>query len=342
MKIIIDAMGGDKAPDEIVRGALNAAEAYGVDVILVGRGEDILSTLKKQGISDIPAHVTISHADDVIEMTDSPANVVKEKPKSSLVSSIEKLAAGDGDAVVSAGSTGALLTAATLYVKRVKGIRRAALAPFLPARKGSPLLIDCGANVECTPEYLLQFAFMGSFYAKRQLSLESPRVGLLNIGAEETKGAPLQKQAYQLLQKAGDSGRLNFIGNVESRDVAFGDVDVVVADGYSGNILLKTMEGVGMFFASMLKDMFTKNMGTKLASLLVKDGLTRFKKTLDYSEVGGTPLLGLQKPVIKAHGSSNALAIQNAVRQAIEFAGSGVIADIEKNIDYMKVDVSEE
>lgn len=338
MKIIIDAMGGDKAPGEIVRGTLDAVAEYGIQAVLVGQGERILEMLKERGVSEIPPGIEIAHAPDVILMEDNPSTVIKEKPDSSLVKAVRMLADGDGDAVVSAGSTGALLAASTLYVKRIRGVRRAALAPFLPARTGNPLLIDCGANVECTPEYLLQFACMGSIYAKKQLSLTKPRVGLLNIGTEETKGAPLQKEAYALLKKAGSEGLINFIGNIESRGVAFGEADVVVADGYSGNILLKTMEGVGMFFAAMLKDMFMSGLKSKIAALLVKKELKVFKKTLDYSETGGTPLLGLNKPVIKAHGSSNALAVKNAIRQARLFAESGVIDEISENIERMKAE----
>lgn len=337
MKIIIDAMGGDRAPGEIVRGALDAVSEYGIQAVLVGQAERILEILKERGMTEIPPGVEIAHAPDIVLMEDNPSAVVKEKPESSLVKAVRMLADGAGDAVVSAGSTGALLAASTLYVKRIKGVRRAALAPFLPARKGNPLLIDCGANVECTPEYLLQFAFMGGIYAKKQLGLQNPRVGLLNIGAEETKGAPLQRETYALLKKAAEDGLINFIGNIESRGVAFGEADVVVADGYSGNILLKTMEGVGMFFAAMLKDMFMSGLKSKIAALLVKKQLGAFKKTLDYSETGGTPLLGLNRPVIKAHGSSGALAVKNAVRQARLFAESGVIDEICGNIEHMKV-----
>lgn len=338
MKIIVDAMGGDRAPEEIVRGALDAAREYGTQIVLVGQGARILRLLKDQGVPDLPPGVAIADAPDVVGMEDNPAGVVKDKPDSSLVRAVRMLAEEGGDAVVSAGSTGALLAASTLFVKRIKGVRRAALAPFLPARKGNPLLIDCGANVECTPEYLLQFAFMGSIYAQKQMSVARPRVGLLNIGTEETKGAPLQREAYALLKKAGQDGRIHFVGNIESRGVAFGEADVIVADGYSGNILLKTMEGVGMFFAAMLKDMFMRRAGSKVAALLVKKDLAAFRKTLDYSETGGTPLLGLNRPVIKAHGSSNALALKNAVRQAMLFAESGVIEEISANIEHMKVD----
>jgi len=337
MKILLDAMGGDNAPHEIVRGGVQATQAYGVEVALVGRGEEILAVLKELGHDDLPPGVTVSHAEQVVEMTDNPATSSRDKPDSSMNVGIRMLKNGEGDGFVSAGNTGALLAAGIFGVGRIKGIKRAALAPVVPTKAGGALLIDCGANLECKPEYLLQFAYMGSLYAQTVLKKERPRVGLLNIGAEETKGTALQKEVYPLLTAAGKAGKIHFTGNVEGRDVAFGACDVVVADGYSGNIFLKTMEGVGLYFADMLKEMFYKSATTKLAALLCKDGIRKFKKTLDYSEVGGSPLLGLQKPVIKAHGSSNAKAIQNAVRQAKEFAEGQIIESIVSNIDAMKV-----
>jgi glycerol-3-phosphate acyltransferase PlsX len=251
------------------------------------------------------------------------------------------LAGGDGDAFVSAGNTGALLAGSTLLIKRIKGIRRAALSPFLPTKTGNALLIDCGANTECTPEYLLQFACMGSFFAARQMKLDKPRVALLNIGAEPSKGTELQKEAYALLEQAGKDGLIHFVGNVEGRGVPLGEADVVVADGYSGNVLLKTMEGTGMLFAGMLKDMLTKSAVTKMAALMLSGGIAEFKKIMDYTETGGSPLLGLCKPVIKTHGSANAKCVKNAIRQAKIFAESGVIAAIQQNIDKMKAGADE-
>ncbi len=336
MKIIVDAMGGDNAPSAIVKGALLAAQEFGVEIILVGPVERILQVLKDEGISEIPHGIEIAHASQVIGMEDNPSSAIREKKDSSLVVALGMLSQGDGDAMVSAGSTGALLTGSTLTVKRIKGIRRAALAPVLPTAKGGALLIDCGANVECTPEYMLQFAYMGSYYASRVLGKENPRVGLLNIGAEESKGGPLQKAAYQLLKQAGADGRINFCGNVEGRDVACGQADVIVSDGFSGNIMLKTMEGVGMFFTDVVKGVFKKNAITKFAAFLVKGGLMDFKKKLDYKETGGAPLLGITKPVIKAHGSSDAYSIRSAIYQAKLFAQSGFVEEITKNIEFMK------
>ena len=337
MKIIVDAMGGDNAPQSNVRGALDAVREQGVQVVLVGRGEEILKALKDEGVGELPAGLEIAHASEVVEICDNPATAFKEKKDSSLTVGLTMLKEGKGDAFVSAGSTGAILSAATLMVKRIRGIRRAALAPVVPTGGGGAVLVDCGATAECTPEYLLQFAFMGSYYAERVLGRPEPRVGLLNIGAEPSKGTGLQRETYALLQQAGEAGRLHFTGNVEAREAVYGEVDVIVTDGYAGNIFLKTMEGTGGFMAKQLKAMFKKNALTKLSALLVSDGLKAFKKLMDAGEVGGTALIGISKPVIKAHGSSDAYAIKNAIRQAASFAASGMIEDIAENIESMRL-----
>ena len=339
MKIIVDAMGGDNAPQAPVRGALDAIAEYGVEVVLVGRGEEILEALHKEGVTEVPQGLEITHANQVVEMCDNPATAFKEKKDSSLTVGLNLLKEGKGDAFVSAGSTGALLSGATLLVKRVKGIRRAAMCPVVPTAKGGALLIDCGATAECTPEYLLQFAFMGSYYAERVMGRPEPRVGLLNIGAEESKGTDLQRETWKLLKKADAEGRIHFAGNVEGKEAVLGAVDVIVTDGYSGNIFLKTMEGAGSFLAGELKKMFMKSVTTKLAALLVKDGIKDFKRMMDSREVGGTALVGISKPVIKAHGSSDAYAIRNAIRQAMQFASSGIIDDITENVEYMRLPV---
>ena len=338
MKIIVDAMGGDNAPQAPVMGAIQANKAYGVDITLVGRGEDILKVLKDNGIQDLPAGVEIAHASEVVEICDNPATAFREKKDSSLTVGLNLLKNGEGDAFVSAGSTGALLGAATLLIKRIKGIRRAALAPVVPTGNGGAILIDAGANVKCPPEYLIQFAYMGSYYAEHVLGRPEPKVGLLNIGVEPSKGTDLQTEVYPLLKKAGEEGRINFVGNIEAREAVEGAVDVIVADGYSGNIFLKTMEGTGLYLAKELKKMFLKGVLTKLAAVLVADGLKNLKKMMSSSEVGGTALLGISKPVIKAHGSSDALAIQNAIRQASQVASSGIIENIAANIDVMRLD----
>ena len=338
MKIIVDAMGGDNAPQAPVKGALDAVrELPGVHVTLVGQGDAILAALKEEGVQDLPPEIEVVHASEVVEMCDNPATAFKEKKDSSLTIGLNLLKNGKGDAFVSAGSTGALLSGATLLVKRIKGIRRAALCPVIPTKGRGTVLIDCGANAVCTPEYLLQFAFMGSYYAERALGCPEPRVGLLNIGVEESKGTELQKETYRLLKEADAQSRIHFAGNVEAREAMLGAVDVLVSDGYSGNIFLKTVEGTALYLSGMIKTMFKKNFFTKLAALMVSGGLKEFKKKLDSGEVGGTALLGISKPVIKAHGSSDARAIKNAIRQASQYASSGIVEGIAENIDYMRV-----
>ena len=338
MKIILDAMGGDHAPEAPVLGAMEAAKAYGAEITLVGRGAEILEVLKKHGIDTLPAGIEIAHADDVVDMHDDPARVIHQRKNSSMVIGLKMLADGQGDAFVSAGSTGALLTGATLLVKRVKGIRRAAMAPAMPTKAGHKVVIcDCGANAECTPEFLLQFGLVASAYAKQAFGLENPRVGLLNIGTEDSKGGQLQKDAYALLKQAGDQGLLNFTGNVEARGVPMGEVDVVVCDGFSGNVLIKSIEGTAMFMGSMMKKMFKKNFFSKIGYLLCKSGVTEIVKMLDYREIGGTQFLGIKKPVIKAHGSSDVLAFRNAVHQAMKAAENDISAELEQGLQELKV-----
>ena len=318
MRIILDAMGGDNAPQAPVIGALQAAKDFGAQIILVGRGEEILSVMRAQGYNDLPEGIEIAHADEVVDMHDDPANVIRKKKNSSMVIGLKMLSDGLGDAFVSAGSTGALLTGAPLITKRVKGIRRAAMGPAMPNKAGGKtVILDCGANAECTPEVLLQFGLVGSIYAKKCLGVENPRIGLLNIGTEDTKGTPLQKEAYALLKDAGDRGIINFVGNTEARDVPLGAVDVVVCDGFAGNVLLKSIEGTAMFMGSLISRMFKKNLLSKLSAALVMKDIKAFKKMRDYREIGGTPFLGIRKPVIKAHGSSDALAFRNAIAQAM-------------------------
>ena len=337
MKIILDAMGGDNAPEAPVLGALDAVKTYGADIILVGRGEEILEVLKKNGLDNLPEGIEIAHADDVVDMHDDPGTLIHKRKNSSMVVGLKMLADGKGDAFVSAGSTGALLTGATLITKRIRGIRRAAMAPAMPTKAGTKVIIcDCGANAECTPEFLLQFGLVASAYSKYTLGVENPRVGLLNIGAEDSKGTQLQKDAYVLLKDAADKGLLNFTGNVEARDVPLGAVDVVVCDGFNGNVLIKSIEGTAMFMGSMLKRMFKKNFGSKLGYLLCRSGVKDLTKLLDYREIGGTQFLGIKKPVIKAHGSSDALAFRNAVKQAMTAAEGNFTAQLEQTLAALK------
>ena len=334
MRIIVDAMGGDNAPGEIVKGAVRAQKELGVEITLVGRAEDVNACLEREGASDI----RVVDAREVVTMEDDPSTATRRKKDSSMAVALRLLKEGEGDAVVSAGSTGALLTGATLIVKRIRGIRRAALAPVLPAGEHGVMLIDCGANVECSPEYLLQFAYMGSFYAKTVMGAPEPRIGLVNVGTEDTKGGEMQHETFALLKKAGDEGRINFVGNIEGTDVFGGKVEVAVCDGFTGNVLLKGSEGVIKYMMKALKGIFYKNTKNKLAAAVLKKDLSEMKRSLDVNEVGGTALLGISKPVVKAHGSSNAASLFASIRQAKRFAESGIIAKIEENIDYMRLD----
>ncbi len=331
MKIILDAMGGDRAPEAPVMGALEAVKAYGAQITLVGRGQEILAVLQKQGINDLPEGMEIANADDVVDMHDDPAAVIHKRKNSSMVVGLKMLADGLGDAFISAGSTGALLSGATLLVKRVKGIRRAAMGPAMPNKAGGKtVILDCGANAECTPEFLLQFGVVGTLYAKKYLGVAEPRVGLLNIGTEDSKGTALQKETYPLLQAAADQGLIRFVGNVEARDVPMGAVDVVVCDGFAGNVLLKSIEGTAMFMGSLMKNkIFKRSLLSKIGYLFCKTGVDEVMKMLDYREIGGTQFLGIRKPVIKAHGSSDALAFRNAVKQAMDAAQADFSGELE-------------
>ena len=337
MKIILDAMGGDHAPLAPVMGAVQAAKDFGAQITLVGREEEIREALRSQNMETLPAGIEIVHADEVVDIHEDPAAAVRKKKNSSMMLGLKMLADGEGDAFISAGSTGALLSGATLIVKRVKGIRRAAMGPVMPNKAGGKtVILDCGANAECTPEFLLQFGLVGSLYAKKYLGVENPKVGLLNIGAEDTKGTPLQKEAYALLQEAGEKGLINFVGNTEARDVPLGAVDVVVCDGFAGNVLLKSIEGTAMFMGSLMSKIFKKSFVSKLAALLVMKDIKAFKKLLDYREIGGTQFLGIRKPVIKAHGSSDALAFRNAIRQAAVAAEADFSVELEEGLRELK------
>lgn len=322
MKIIIDAFGGDHAPLAVLQGAALAVAEYGVEIVLTGDRKTIEQCAAENSIS--LDRMEILQAESVILMEDDPTAVIKEKKDSSMSVGLRALADGKGDAFISAGSTGALVVGGSMLVKRIKGVKRVALASVIPGKNKRFLMLDIGANAECRPEMLQQFGIMGSIYAKRVLGLEEPSVGLLNIGTEETKGTELHRTAYSLLQKAP----LNFIGNVESRELPTGNTDVIVTDGFTGNIALKLIEGVSGTMFSMIKGVLKKNFVTLFGAMLLKKGLYEIKAKSDYTEVGGAPLLGTRKPVIKAHGSSNAQAIKNAVRVAKTFAETNVIGQI--------------
>ena len=338
MKIILDAMGGDNAPEAPVLGAIQAAKTFGSQITLVGKGEAILEVLKKHNIENLPAGMEIAHADDVVDMHDDPGTVVRKRKNSSMMVGLRMLAEEQGDAFVSAGSTGALLSGATLVVKRVKGIRRAAMGPAMPNKAGGKTIIcDCGANAECSPEFLMQFAIVASLAAKKNFGIENPRVGLLNIGVEDSKGTRLQLDTYPLLQKAHEKGIINFVGNVEARDVPLGGVDVVVCDGFSGNVLIKSIEGTAMFMGSLMKHkIFKRNLLSMLGYLLCKKGVDEVSGLLNSDTIGGTQFLGIKKPVIKAHGSSGVTAFRNAIRQAEEAAEKNFAAELEAELEKMK------
>ena len=344
MRIILDAMGGDNAPLAPVMGAISAAKTFGTQITLVGRGEEILQVMRQQNIDTLPEGVEIANADEVVDMHDDPANVIRKKKNSSMVIGLKMLADGEGDAFISAGSTGALLSGATLLVKRVKGIRRAAMGPVMPNKAGGrTVILDCGANSECTPEFLLQFGLVGSLYAKKYLGVKNPKVGLLNIGTEDSKGTQLQKDAYALLQAASDKDLLNFTGNVEARGVPLGEVDVVVCDGFAGNVLLKSIEGTAMFMGSLMKHkIFKRSLLSKIGYLFCKKGVDEVMGMLDYRYIGGTQFLGIKKPVIKAHGASDALAFHNAVKQAMAAAESDISAELEQELKKLTKEESQD
>lgn len=328
MTVIVDGMGGDHAPAEILKGCAAAVEELGVKIIVTGP-EDLLKKTMEE--LDIPEDgIEIRHADAIITMEDEAGSVLKAKRNSSMGLAFDLLRTGEGDAMVSAGNSGAVLAGGTLIVKRIRGIKRAAFAPVLPAGDKHVMLIDSGANEICTPEYLDQFGTMGAIYMKHAGFCDAPKVGLLNNGTEECKGTELHQQAHALL-KANPA--FEFIGNVEGRGVFDGQCDVLVADGFSGNILLKSVEGTAMYMMKIMKEALTSNFFSKMLALMLKPQLRKMKKKLDYTEEGGAVLLGVSKPVVKAHGSSNAKAFKNAIRQAANFAKSHAVEQIETEIN---------
>lgn len=326
MRIAVDAHGGDNAPTEIIKGCHLAVNELGVDITLVGQQSVILDVMEKEGIDK--NEFEIVNADVILTMEDEPTSVIKAKKDSSMAVAFGLVKDGKCDAFVSAGNSGALLVGATMIVKRIKGVKRAALAAVFPSETGPLMITDIGANVECKPEYLVQFGMMASEYMKHMFDIKSPAVGLLNNGTEEHKGTPLQQEAYKMMLES----ELSFKGNVEGRDIAFGGCDVIVTDGFTGNITLKTYEGLGKMISANIKDMFKKSLLTKIGAVFVLKELNAFKKKLDYKEYGGAPLLGISKPVIKAHGSSDARAFKNAIRQAVEFEKSGMIDVIQEKL----------
>ena len=329
MKIIVDGFGGDNAPLAVLQGCEMAVKEYGVEIVVTGDEETLKKTAQENGVS--LDHISFHHAPSVITMEDEPTSILKEKADCSMAAAFQLVKEGKGDAFVSAGNTGAILVGATFLLKRIKGAKRAALASVIPTATGCYLLMDCGANVECRPEILTQFGIMGSLYMKKVMKTANPKVGLINIGAEETKGGELQIAALAQMKEAP----INFTGNVEARELPKGAVDVAVADGFTGNIVLKLTEGMGSLMSAKLKEIFGGAVG-KLAGALVLKKIKALKKSMDYTEYGGAPLLGINQPVIKAHGSSNPKAFKNAIRQARDFAQSGMIEELGNTVSSMK------
>lgn len=321
MKIILDVMGGDKDVLEFVKGAILAKAEYNAEIVLVGDEAKISEALAQENAKE---GFEIVHTADAITMEDNPLSIRREHRNSSMAVALKMVAGGEGDAVVSAGNTGALFIGATGYVHCAEGVRRAALASIIPMQKPL-LLLDCGANAEVTPAFLVQFAHLGSIYMKRVMGIENPRVGLLNNGAEAHKGTPIYKEAHALL--SAEKG-IHFVGNIEGKDVPFDKCDVLVCDGFAGNILLKTIEGTSKFVMKQFSGIFSGLVG-KLAGAMVLKKAKALKKRFDAKEYGGAPFLGIAKPIIKAHGNSDARAIKNAIRQAIAYAETGVIEEIE-------------
>lgn len=335
MRIAIDAMGGDNAPESAVVGAIQAVKEYGVEVYLVGIKEEIHKHMAEEDKSN--EKIIIIDASEIIRNDDTPVTAIKKKKDSSMVVGLKQVKEGNCDAFLSAGSTGAFLAGSLLKVGRIKGIDRPALSPLIPTTKGLCMIIDAGANLDSKPKNLQQFAIMGSIYMEKVMGINNPRVGLLNVGTEEGKGNDLTKQSYELLSLLN----INFIGNIEARDVAEGVCDVCVCDGFAGNVLLKTTEGVAQVIFDILKGVLMKNALTKIAALMLKDGLRTFKKKFDYKEVGGAPFMGIDGIMIKAHGSSDARAIKNAVRQAKLLYDNKCLDIIRQEILKLEVDTVE-
>ncbi len=346
MVILLDAMGGDNAPDATIKGAVKAISQIEAEVVLIGNEEMINQKVKelygKNTISEISTRLKIHHTTEIIEMEDVPTQAIKHKKDSSMVVGFNMLKEGKGDVFISAGNSGALLTGATLLVGRIKGVDRPALAGILPAYKSRLVLMDCGANTNCKPINLLQFAQMSSIYLQTTLNVKNPRVGLLNIGTEETKGNELTKEAYQLLKKKSKEVGVNFIGNVEGREAFLGGVDIVVTDGFTGNIFLKAVEGLGKFVKRTLSESLKKNLLSKIAAIPSLPAINRFAKTVDYKEYGGALFLGVKKPVVKAHGSSDEKLFEFTIKQAEQFVRNRAVEKLTEEFSKQKVQNIEE
>ncbi len=333
MKILLDVMGGDNAPDATIKGAVSAINEIKAEIVLIGKEEVINQKVKElygKTLKEISPRFSIHNCTETIEMEDIPTQAIKTKKDSSMVVGFNLLKEGKGDVFISAGNSGALLTGATLLVGRIKGIDRPALAGILPAYHGRLVLMDCGANTNCKPINLLQFAQMSSIYMHNTLGIEKPKIGLLNIGTEETKGNELVRNSFQLLKKYASELNINFIGNVEGREAFLGNVDAVIADGFTGNIFLKSVEGIGKFVKVSLKESLMHNIWSKLGTVTALPSIKRFSKTVDYKEYGGALFLGVQKPVVKAHGSSDERLFKFTIKQAEKFVQNEAVEKLKE------------
>ncbi|MBR6420347.1 MAG: phosphate acyltransferase PlsX [Oscillospiraceae bacterium] len=337
MRIILDAMGGDNAPQATVEGAARAVKELGIEVMLSGDEAKIKAAAAELGVT--LDGITVLHTEEIITMEDQPTDVIKSKKNCSMAKGLQALADGEGDAFVSAGNSGALLVGATMIPRPIKGVKRAAMAPLLPTAKGHAILLDGGANTECKPDMLVKFGIMGSIYMEKVMGIKTPRVGLINNGSEECKGRELEVETYERLTAERENG-LNFVGNIEGRDIPSGEAEVLVTDGFTGNIVLKLYEGLGKFFAGKMKEMFSG--AGKIGALFMMDKITDFKDTFDYKKVGGAVLLGIRKPVIKAHGSSDGEAFFNALRQAKRCVDGRVCETIAESVAARKQSESKE
>ena len=340
MIILLDAMGGDNAPDANIKGAVKAINQIKAKVVLIGKEEVIKNRIKelygKDNINDISPRLSIKNATETIEMEDIPTQAIKHKKDSSMVVGFKLLKEGEGDVFISAGNSGALLTGATLLVGRIKGVDRPAMAPMLPSYKKGVMLVDAGANTNCKPINLLQFAQMANVYLQKIYNIEKPAIGLLNIGTEETKGNDLIKESYKLLKQEAEERGINFVGNIEGREAFSGEIDAVITDGFTGNIFLKTVEGLGKLVKRTLTESLKKNILSIICAIPTMPAIKRFSKTMDYKEYGGALFLGVKKPVVKAHGSSDEKLFYYTIKQAENFAKSGTVditkKEFEKNI----------
>lgn len=346
MIILLDAMGGDNAPEATIKGAVNAINQVEAEVVLVGNKDVINNKVKeyygKEDISEISSRLRIHHTTETIEMEDTPTVAIKHKKDSSMVVGFNLLKEGKGDVFISAGNSGALLTGATLLVGRIKGIDRPALAGILPAYKSKLLLMDCGSNTNCKPINLLQFAQMSSIYLNSTFHIENPAIGLLNIGTEETKGNELVKESYRLLKENAEKLNINFVGNVEGRDAFSGKIDAIITDGFTGNVFLKAVEGLGKLVKKSLSDSLKKNFLSMIASLPALPAIKRFAGMVDYKEYGGALFLGVKKPVVKAHGSSDAKLFEFTIKQAEQFVKNKAVEKLTEAFEKPKEEVTSE